>query len=197
MAPVLCYIAHADTSHYELNVCFHLYRGTHELQKLFITEDSFIWDQFQTCTNSHLHVILVLLCICCLLHVLDRQKKKKKRNSSSQLILFYPVLLNSVVTEVKLDQLRCQSRRLLAVCPSGFLNALRSSLHPEDCLPVCTHTRRIWPRTLTSCQTQTHTHIYRYCFLSCGRVKIRMRSRTEPPARCKAEAVSVLFHEEK
>lgn len=82
----------------------------------------------------------------------------KKKKSSSRSILFYPALFDSVATKVNLDQLRCHSRCLPALDSSGFLNALRLSLRPEDCLPVCTHTRRIWPGTLTSCQTHTKTH---------------------------------------
>lgn len=63
-------------------------------------------------------------------------------------------------------------KSLLARCPSGFLNALRLSLHPGGCLPVCTHTLLIWPGTLTSCQTTNQMKLYYSYFLCSSGVKV-------------------------
>lgn len=78
MASVLCYIAHADICHYVLDVFFHSDRTVGQTMSAYHSGQVFYLG-----INSHLLVILVLLCSCCLLHLLD-----KNNNSFSQLIRF-------------------------------------------------------------------------------------------------------------
>lgn len=136
-ALVLRYIAHADISYRELDVCFHVY-CTDAVHHLGHFSSGY---QLQICTNSHLLVILGLLCRCCLLHLLDRQKQQNITHSVNW------------CSEISILCCLTGDECLLAPSPSGFWNALRLSLRPEGCLPVCTHTRLIWPGSLTGCQT--------------------------------------------
>lgn len=146
--------------------------------------------------NPHLHVILFLLCTCCRLHLLDRTGKNKQNSFNQRIFLdFHPVPFKSVVKTVNWDQLRCRSGCLPAQSPLGFSSALRSSLHPEHCLPVCTHSRLIWPGTLTSCQTHREKACTAVVFWAEAGVKIWitfLAKNNEPPARWKTKSVKCL-----
>ena len=137
---------------------------------------------------------------CPLLYLFPSPPAGKTNISFSQrtLLDLYPLLFNSAVK----NQLRRDSGILPAPSPSGSLNARRLSAHPEHCLPACTHTRLIWPGTLTSCQTHTHRqkNIDFDCFLSRSKnlnhflrqevdADAELKATTEPPARFNTETV--------
>lgn len=130
--------------------------GTREEQKLLITE--------QICTNSppsH---------SCPLVYLLPSppagQAKKKKTTDP---VVSWAVSLSSNTSQLRRDS-RCSPIR----SASGFSNALRSLLRPEDCPPVCTRTHLNWPGTLSSCQT--HTHAEQHLPLLFSKQKLRWRS---------------------
>lgn len=74
---------------------------------------------------------------------------------AAELTLFHPEVLNYCYKR-QLEMLKML--HLLAPSPSGIWNALRSSSHPGDCLPVCTRTRLTWPGTPTDCWKSCQRH---------------------------------------
>lgn len=80
---------------------------------------------------------------------------RRKQNVAADLTLFHPKVLNYCYKR-QLEMLKML--HLLAPSPSGIWNALRSSLHPGDCLPVCTRTRLTWPGTPTDCWKSCQRH---------------------------------------
>lgn len=156
VAPVLYYIANAGTRH-----------STH-LTHISITCCTFL-DQGFSSRFSHLHGILVLLYIWQLLYLLEEKNDRKTPPKQNKNI--YLVNWKTFLSWNKKLQMMSE-KSLLARCPSGFLNALRLSLHPGGCLPVCTHTLLIWPGTLTSCQTTNQMKLYYSYFLCSSGVKV-------------------------
>ena len=133
--------------------------GTREEQKLLITVNRFV--------QTHLRLILVPLCTCCLLHLLDRQKKKQKTTESTDPVVSWAVSLSSNTSRLQSVKM-WQSMLTGSFCFRVF-----------ECSPFVIASRRLSASLYTYSSElarnsvklpNTHTHtqnnIYHYCFLS-------------------------------